>query len=57
MLIFLLKKFFWIALGMAGALQVDRWVNRQRMRVSPRAVTGSLLDRANESLEGRTRAR
>jgi hypothetical protein len=53
MLLLLLRKFFWIAVGIVAALQLDRWLSRQRMRMSPRAITGSLLDKANEGLEGR----
>jgi hypothetical protein len=50
-MLFLLRKFFWIAVGALGALQLDRWISRQRARWSPNAITTSLLDRVNESLE------
>jgi hypothetical protein len=57
-MVFLLRKFFWIVVGVIGALEADRWVGRQKMRFSPHAVTSSLLDTLNERLEqrsGRTR--
>lgn len=47
----MLKLFFWIAVGAAGALQADRWLSRQRSQWSPSAVTTRLLDSVNEKLE------
>ena len=52
-MLFLLRKAFWIAIGMVAALEADRWISRQKVRMSPRAVTGSALDKLNESLERR----
>jgi hypothetical protein len=52
-MLFLVRKLFWIAVGAVGALQLDRWVGRQRARWSPNAITTALLDKANESLEKR----
>lgn len=49
----LVKKAFWIAVGMVGALEADRWLSRQRVRMSPRAMTGSMLDKLNQTLERR----
>ena len=53
----LLKKLFWVLVGVAAALQLDRWITRQKVRMSPHAVTGGLLDKLNESLERRAVSR
>jgi hypothetical protein len=45
------RKFFWVLVGIAGALQLERWLDRQKVKMSPHAVTGNLLDKLNESLE------
>ena len=50
---FLLKRLFLIAIGAAAALEADRWLSKQKTKWSPRAVTGSLLDRVNERLESK----
>ncbi len=47
----MLRRLFWIAVGAAAALQLDRWVSRHRSRFMPSAVTGTLLDLVNERLE------
>jgi hypothetical protein len=52
-----LRKFFWVLVGVAGALEADRWLDRQKVRMSPRAMTGGLLDKLNESLERRAVSR
>jgi hypothetical protein len=52
-MLFLVRKFFWIVVGAIGALELDRWVGRQRARWSPNAVTTTLLDKVNQSLEKR----
>jgi hypothetical protein len=52
-MLLLVRKFFWIAVGIAGALAADDWLNRQKVRFSPHAMTGSLL---NEGLESRSRS-
>jgi hypothetical protein len=52
-MITLVKKAFWIAVGMVAALEADRWLSRQRVRMSPRAMTGSMLDKLNQTLERR----
>ncbi len=53
-MITLLRKFFWILVGVAAALELDRWIERQKVRMSPHAVTGGLLDKVNDSLEKRS---
>jgi hypothetical protein len=47
----MLKSLVWIAVGAAGALELDRLLDRQKERWRPQAVTGKLLDKANERLE------
>jgi hypothetical protein len=47
----MLKLFFWIAVGAAGALQADRWFSRQKAQWSPNSMTTRLFDRVNEKLE------
>ncbi|MFN2488501.1 MAG: hypothetical protein ABR529_01925 [Actinomycetota bacterium] len=53
----LLRKLFWVLVGVAAALEADRWIDRQKVRMSPHAVTGSLLDKLNEGLEKRAVSR
>lgn len=47
----LIKSLFWVAVGAAGALESERLMSRARMRFSPSAVTGGLLDKVNSKLE------
>ncbi|MDQ3963465.1 MAG: hypothetical protein M3277_06075 [Actinomycetota bacterium] len=47
------KKLFWVAVGAVGALEADKFLERQRERFRPSALTGSLLDRTNRALEKR----
>lgn len=47
----MIKSLFWVALGAAGVLQLDRWMERKRSRLTPNALTGTLLDKVNERLE------
>jgi hypothetical protein len=49
----LVKKLFWVAVGAAGALQVDKWLSERRARFTPNAMTGALLDRVNRRLESK----
>jgi hypothetical protein len=42
--------------GAVGALQLDRWMQTQRQRLRPNAVTGRLLDGINRRLEARATA-
>ncbi len=52
----MIKSVFWVAVGAAGALQVDRWIEARKARLTPRAMTGSILDKVNSRLEAnRTR--
>lgn len=53
----MLRRFFWVAVGAAGALQADRWMRSKRARFTPHALTGTLLDKINTKLESsRSRA-
>ena len=47
----MIKAFFWVALGAAGALQGERLLGGLRARFSPRAVTDGFLDKLNRRLE------
>jgi hypothetical protein len=47
----MLRRLFWIGVGAAGALQAERWMQRQRDRFRPNAITGTLLDKVNSKLE------
>ena len=47
----MIKALLLIALGAIGALQGERWVAGLKQRVSPRALTDGVLDRANQRLE------
>jgi hypothetical protein len=49
----MIKSVFWVAVGAAGALQADRWIQKKKARFTPNAVAGSMLDRINTSLEKR----
>ena len=49
----MLKPLFWIAVGAAGALQADKWLNERKARFTPHAMTGALLDKVNERLEAK----
>ncbi len=40
-----------VVLGAVGALQAEKWLAGVRARFSPRAVTDSLLEKANQRLE------
>jgi hypothetical protein len=47
----MIKSVFWVAVGAAGALQADRWLEKRKAKFTPNAVAGSMLDRLNRSLE------
>ena len=51
----MIKRLLLVAVGMAGALQLDRWLQRKRAKWSPNAVTGSMLDKINQRLEAKQR--
>ena len=41
----------WAAFGAVGAIELSMWADRQREKMQPRAITGALLDKVNQSLE------
>ena len=47
----MIKALLLIVLGAIGALQAERWLEGAKKRVSPRALTDGVLDRANQRLE------
>jgi hypothetical protein len=47
------KRLLWMAVGAAGALQAERWVRAQRARLTPDAMTGTVLDKVNQRLEAK----
>lgn len=49
----MIKRVLWVLLGAVGALQADKWVQQQRARLRPSALTGTLLDATNRRLEKR----
>ena len=49
----MIKAAFLVALGAVGALQGERWLEGFKNRLSPRALTDGVLERANRSLEDR----
>jgi hypothetical protein len=51
----MIKRLLSIALGAALALELDRWWTHRRARLTPNALTGSLLNKVNERLESRQR--
>lgn len=51
----MLKLLFWVAVGAAAALQMDRWWSGRRRRVSPGGLTTTALDIVNRRLERRAR--
>ena len=53
----IIKRLFWVAVGAAGALQLDRWLESKKSRFTPGALTGSMLDRVNQRLEKSSTAR
>ena len=48
----MIKGLFWMAVGAAGALQADKWLEKRKAQYSPNALTGRLLDTLNARLEG-----
>ena len=49
----MIKRLLWVLLGAAGALQADRWLQQQKDRFRPSALTGTLLDATNKRMEKR----
>ena len=47
----LIKVAFWMFVGVAVALEGEKWLEKFGARMRPSSVTGSLLDRLNNKLE------
>ena len=47
----LIKTAFWIFVGVAVALEGEKWLDKIGARLSPSSMTGSLIDRLNRKLE------
>lgn len=47
----MIKTLLWTAIGAAGALELDRWWEGKRDQLTPRAVTGAMLEKINRRLE------
>jgi hypothetical protein len=41
----------WAVIGAAAGLELSLWADRQRDKMQPRAITGALLDKVNQTLE------
>lgn len=52
----MIKGLFWVAVGAAGALQADKWLQQRKAQFRPNALTGRLLESINTRLE-QSRAR
>ncbi len=52
----MIKRLLLVALGAAGALQLDRWMQQKRAKLRPSAMTGSVLDKINQRLEAKQRS-
>jgi hypothetical protein len=51
----MIKRLLFVALGAALALELDRWWTRRRERLTPNALTGTLLDKVYQRLDARQR--
>jgi hypothetical protein len=49
----MIKRVFWVVVGAVGALQADKWLQQQKDRFRPSALTGTLLDATNKRMEKR----
>ncbi len=49
----MIKRLLWVVVGAAGALQADKWLQQQKERFRPSALTGTLLDATNRRMEKR----
>ncbi|MDQ4065223.1 MAG: hypothetical protein M3161_04180 [Actinomycetota bacterium] len=47
----LIKIAFWMFVGVAAALESEKWLGKLGARVKPSSLTGSMLDRLNTKLE------
>ena len=47
----LIKTAFWMFVGVAIALEGEKWMSKLGARMKPSSMTGSLLDRLHTKLE------
>lgn len=47
----MIKALLWMAVGVAGALELEKRIAGMRQRFSPKAITDSMFDKANARLE------
>ncbi len=50
----LIKVAFWMFVGVAVALEGEKWLEKLGARMRPGSLTGSFLDRLNSKLEEQT---
>lgn len=50
----LIKVAFWMFVGVAVALESEKWLEKLGARMKPSSMTGSLLDRLNTKLEAQS---
>lgn len=49
----MIKRIFWVVVGAVGALQADKWLQQQKDRFRPNALTTTILDATNKRMEKR----
>ena len=49
----MIKSALWVAVGAAAALEADKWLEKRKAKYRPSAITGTLLDKVNASLEAK----
>ena len=49
----MIKRLLWVVVGAVGALEADKWLQQQKDRFRPSALTGTLLDATNRRMEKR----
>ena len=50
----LIKIAFWMFVGVALALESEKWLGKLGARMKPSSMTGSLIDRLNTKLEAQS---
>jgi hypothetical protein len=50
----LIKIAFWMFIGVAAALESEKWLEKLGARMKPSSMTGSMLDRLNSKLEAQS---
>jgi hypothetical protein len=47
----MIKSILWVAVGAAAALEADKWMEKRKEKYRPSALTGTLLNKLNTTLE------